>query len=123
MLGREALACAPDLKLIVIAATGTNTVHMDAAKEKGIVVCNVHDYASRSVAQHVMTMMMNLVTHQPFYAEQVRAGEWSRGNQFSLHKQTIRELADLQLGVVGYLTTPGQVKRPVKPALISYPKP
>lgn len=75
---------------------------LDAAREKGIVVCNVRDNASRSVAQHVMTMIMNLVTHQPAYAEQVRAGTWSRGDHFSLHKQTIRELSDLQLGIVGY---------------------
>lgn len=101
-LSREILTTTPDLKLIAIAATGTNVVDLEAAREQGIVVCNVRDYASRSVAQHVMTMIMNLATHQPQYAKQVSAGEWSRGNHFSLHKQTIRELSDLQLGIVGY---------------------
>lgn len=101
-LSRDILATAPDLKLIAIAATGTNVVDLEAAREQGIAVCNVRDYASGSVAQHVLTMIMNLVTHQPVYAEQVRLGEWSRADHFSLHQHTIRELGDLQLGIVGY---------------------
>lgn len=102
VLSRDILATAPDLKLIAIAATGTNVVDLEAARQQGIVVCNVRDYASGSVAQHVMTMIMNLVTHQPLYADQVSSGAWSDANHFSLHQPTIRELADLQLGIVGY---------------------
>lgn len=102
VIDRSILAQAPKLRLIAIAATGTNVVDLEAAKEQGIVVCNVRDYASRSVAQHVMTMVLNLVSHQPRYAERVRQGQWSQGDQFSLHDQTIRELSDMQMGIVGY---------------------
>lgn len=101
-LNRETLARAGNLKLIVIAATGTNVVDLDSAAELGITVCNVRDYAARSVAQHVITLILNLVTAQPFYINRVRQGEWSNARQFSLHDQTIRELPDLQLGIVGY---------------------
>ena len=101
-LNRETLARAGNLKLIVIAATGTNVVDLDSAAELGITVCNVRDYAARSVAQHVITLILNLVTAQPFYINRVRQGEWSNATQFSLHDQTIRELPDLQLGIVGY---------------------
>lgn len=102
VLDRQILVQSPKLRLIVIAATGTNVVDLEAAKDRGIVVCNVRDYASRSVAQHVMTMVLNLVSHQPHYAERVRHGEWSNGDQFSLHDQSIRDLCDLQMGIVGY---------------------
>lgn len=102
VLDAEVLAQVPELRLIVVAATGTNVIDLEAAKARGVMVCNVRDYASRSVAQHVMTMVMNLVSHQPMYAERVRRGEWSQGDQFSLHDQSIRELADLQMGIVGY---------------------
>ena len=101
VLSREVLESAANLKLIAIAATGTNNVDLHAAKERGIVVCNVRDYASGSVAQHVMAMILNLVTHQPQFANRVRAGEWSQGDQFSLHRPVIRELSEMQLGIVG----------------------
>lgn len=101
-LDRETLSRAENLRLIVIAATGANIVDLEAATELGIAVCNVRDYATRSVAQHVITLMLNLVTAQPFYFNRVRQGQWSAGKQFSLHDLTIREIQDLQLGIVGY---------------------
>jgi len=102
VLDRQNLAQAGNLKLIAIAATGTNVVDLEAAAEFGITVCNVRDYATGSVAQHVITLILNLVTAQPFYANRVRQGEWSNSRQFSMHDQPIRELHDLQLGIVGY---------------------
>jgi len=102
ILNRDTLAQAKDLSLVVIAATGTNVVDLEAAAEFGIAVCNVRNYATRSVAQHVITLMLNLVTAQPLYINRVRQGEWSAGRQFSLHDKTIRELSDLQLGIVGF---------------------
>jgi glycerate dehydrogenase len=102
LLDRDTLAQTENLSLIVIAATGTNVVDLEAAAEFGITVCNVRDYATRSVAQHVMTLILNLVTAQPLYINRVRQGEWSEGRHFSLHDKTIRELAELQLGIVGY---------------------
>jgi glycerate dehydrogenase len=102
VLDRQSLTQAGNLKLIAIAATGTNVVDLEAATELGITVCNVRDDATGSVAQHVITLILNLVTAQPFYADRVRRGEWSIGRQFSMHDQPIRELHDLQLGIVGY---------------------
>ena len=102
VLDRATMVQAGNLKLIAIAATGTEIVDLDAAAELGITVCNVRNYATRSVAQHVMTMVLNLVTAQPFYIDRVRRGIWSESNQFSLHDQTIRELPDLQMGIIGY---------------------
>ncbi len=102
VLDRNILLQAPELRLIAVAATGTNIIDIEAAAELSIAVCNVRDYATRSVAQHVITMILNLVTAQPFYGRRVRRGEWSAGRQFSLHDQTIRELQTLQLGIVGH---------------------
>lgn len=102
VLDRQSLAQASNLKLVAIAATGTNVVDLEAAAELGITVCNVRDYATSSVAQHVITLILNLVTAQPAYANRVRQGEWSKSRQFSMHDQAIRELHDLQLGIVGY---------------------
>ena len=102
VIDREAMATAPNLRLIVIAATGTNVVDLDAARERGIMVSNVCGYCADSVAQHVLTLMLNLVTGQPFYRHRATQGEWSESGKFSLHDRPIRELSRLSLGIIGY---------------------
>lgn len=101
VIDRDALAMAASLQLIVIAATGTNIVDLNAARDRGVTVCNVRDYCGPSVAQHVLTLMLNLVTGQPFYGVRARNGEWSRSGRFSLNDRPIRELAKLSLGIIG----------------------
>lgn len=101
-LGREQLAAARRLELIAVAATGTNNVDLAAAGDLGITVCNVRDYCSEAVAQHVITLLLNLLTGQPWYLDRVRRGEWSAARQFCLLDRPIREARGLTFGVVGY---------------------
>lgn len=100
-LDRPALGAA-GLKLVVVAATGTNNVDLDAARASGVTVCNIRDYCSESVAQHAITLLLNLLTGQPWYWQRVRQGEWSASRQFALHDRPIREARGLALGVIGY---------------------
>jgi glycerate dehydrogenase len=102
VLDRGALTSARRLKLVALAATGTNNVDLDAAAEMGITVCNIRDYASNAVAQHTITLMLNLLTAQPWYWRSVREGEWSNARQFSLNDRPIREAHGLNFGVIGY---------------------
>lgn len=101
-LGAAELAAAPQLKLILIAATGTDVVDIDYAREQGIVVCNVRDYCSDSVAQHVVALMLNLVTRQWEYTARARSGQWAEHGMFSLHDRPIRELHRMSLGIIGH---------------------
>ncbi|MDT8320867.1 MAG: NAD(P)-dependent oxidoreductase [Xanthomonadales bacterium] len=103
-LDGASLRAARRLSLIAVAATGTNNVDLDAAAAAGITVCNIRDYCSDSVAQHAITLMLNLLTGQPWYWQDVRAGRWSRSRHFSLHSRNIREARGLNFGVVGYGT-------------------
>jgi glycerate dehydrogenase len=103
-INREVIESAPGLKLIALAATGTDNVDVEAASERGVAVCNIRDYCTESVAQHVMTLMLNLLTGMPWYLEDVRKGEWSKAEQFSLTERSIREARGLTFGVVGYGT-------------------
>ncbi len=102
VLDRDALRAAGSLRLVVVCATGVNVVDLNAARELGIAVCNIRDYCSASVAQHVLTLMLNLVTGQPFYGQRARDGAWREAGTFSLHDRPIRELPDLSLGIIGY---------------------
>jgi glycerate dehydrogenase len=50
----------PSVKLICEAGTGYNNIDIDAAREKGITVCNVPGYSSDAVAHLVITFILNL---------------------------------------------------------------
>ena len=104
--GAELMDAAPRLRLICIAATGTNNVDLDAARERGIAVTNVTGYGTRSVVQHVFAILLGWATRLWEQHQAVRAGDWSRGTHFCLlgedFDQPMRELAGLRLGIVGH---------------------
>ncbi|MFC1796389.1 NAD(P)-dependent oxidoreductase [Pseudomonadota bacterium] len=102
VLSRTAIQSAAHLKLIALCATGTDNVDLEAAADHQIAVCNIRDYATNSLAQHAITLMLNLLTAQPWYWQSVRKGEWSDSRQFCLNNRPIREACGLNFGVVGY---------------------
>lgn len=56
VLDAERLGAAPGLRLVCVAATGTNNIDLDAAAALGIGVRNVRGYATASVVQHVLDL-------------------------------------------------------------------
>lgn len=92
----------PQLKLIMVMATGTNNVDLEAAKANDVVVCNVRAYGGPSVAQHTLALMLNLATNMPNYLSDVRDGEWSRRQQVMLVHRPSIELSGKRLGIIGY---------------------
>ena len=76
---RETIEACPNLKLICVTATGYNTVDVQAAKEKGILVCNVPTYATEAVTQHVFAMLFAITNRVYEHAQSVRAGDWQHG--------------------------------------------
>jgi len=102
VVDRAAMDAAPDLKLVCVAATGTNNVDLEAARERGITVCNVRDYGTASVVQHVFTLILALTTRLQDYQRDVARGLWQDSRQFCLLDHSIRELSGLTLGIVGY---------------------
>jgi glycerate dehydrogenase len=103
-LTREIIEGAPNLRLITLAATGTNNVDLDAARERGVAVCNLRDYCTASVVQHVFGVLLLLTHKLREYDALVRSGAWQRGEQFCLLDYPIRELTGRKLGIVGYGT-------------------
>ena len=104
VLNRELLSHCPNLKLILIAATGTDNVALDACREQGIVVCNVRHYATPAVAQHTIALILNLLTSQIQYHHDVRQGNWSKSELFCLLDHPIIETSNKILGIIGYGT-------------------
>ena len=91
----------PALQLIVVAATGTNNIDLTAAARQGITVCNVRDYASAAVSQHVFSLILALATRLGDYTQAVRQGYWQESKVFCLLDYPIRELAGQTLGIIG----------------------
>ncbi|MDG9924327.1 MULTISPECIES: 2-hydroxyacid dehydrogenase [unclassified Pseudomonas] len=96
------LAACPELKLILVAATGTNNIDLAAARERGITVANCQGYGTASVAQHTLMLLLNLATRLPNYQAAVRDGAWQRSSQFCLLDFPIIELQGKTLGILGH---------------------
>ncbi len=92
----------PDLKLIVLAATGSDNVDLVAAKERGIGVSNIRNYCTPAVVQHAFALILALTRQLSGYQTIVNAGAWQRSNTFALFDYPIRDLTGKVLGIVGY---------------------
>lgn len=101
-LDAKAIAALPQLRCILVAATGVNMVDLTAAKAAGIVVCNVQGYAGTAVPQQVFALLLQLTNHIQSYHQAVQQELWSRSSQFCLHLQPIEELAGKTMTVLGY---------------------
>lgn len=101
-LDAAAIAAAPELRLICVAATGVDNIDLDAARARGIPVCNVRNYGTAAVGQHVFALLLALATRWHEYAADVRAGDWSRADNFCLMHRPVLELAGRTLGIIGW---------------------
>jgi glycerate dehydrogenase len=102
VLDSTVLESARSLRLVCVAATGTNNVDLAAATRLGITVCNVRGYATASVVEHVFMVMLALSHRLRTHLQAVDQGDWSRTNRFSLIDYPFRGLAGRTLGIVGY---------------------
>ncbi|QFY78024.1 D-2-hydroxyacid dehydrogenase [Alcaligenes faecalis] len=100
-LRREHLQAAPNLKMIALAATGSDNIDLDAARERQIVVSNIRDYAVRSVPEHVFALIFALRRNICAYRQSVKEGRWQEAQQFCYFDYPIRDLAGSTLGLIG----------------------
>ncbi len=97
-----ALRQLPDLKLIAVAATGTDIIDKPAAKAAGVSVVNIRNYAFNTVPEHVVALMFALRRNLLAYANDVRRGAWGESRQFCFLTHPIRDIAGSTIGIVGY---------------------
>ncbi|MEZ5543398.1 MAG: D-2-hydroxyacid dehydrogenase [Pseudomonadota bacterium] len=102
VLDSSVLASATALRLICVAATGTNNIDLGAAARHGITVCNVRAYATASVVEHVFMVMLALTRRLQAHLAAVSHGDWCRADRFSLLDFPFRGLAGRTLGIIGY---------------------
>jgi glycerate dehydrogenase len=92
----------PKLKLIAVAATGTDVIDKAYCKAHGIAVSNIRNYADNTVPEHTLALIFALRRSLVPYVLDVRHGKWQTINQFCYFDHPIRDIADSTLGLIGY---------------------
>ncbi len=98
---QEALEQAPRLKMIAVAATGSDNIDLAVCAARGIVVSNIRGYAIHTVPEHVFALIFSLRRSIVAYRESVKAGRWYDAQQFCYFDYPIKDLAGSTLGIVG----------------------
>jgi glycerate dehydrogenase len=98
----ETLAQLPKLKLIAVAATGTDILDKLYCRQNGITVVNIRHYAFNTVPEHVFALIFALRRNLIAYREDVRNGAWQRASQFCFFPHPIRDIAGSTLGIIGF---------------------
>ncbi len=91
----------PELKMVAVAATGTNIVDLDACRARGIVVSNIRGYAEHTVPEHVFALLLALSRNLIAWRASLQAGRWPQSEQFCLFDHPIRDLHGATLGLIG----------------------
>jgi len=100
-IDKEAMRQATKLKLICIAATGTDHVDLAYARKKGIVVTNVAGYSTQSVVNVTFAMFFYLLTHLRYYDNYVKTGEYAKSDIFTNLDKPFWELQGKRWGIIG----------------------
>ena len=101
-LRADAIAQLPDLKMIAVAATGTDNVDLAACRERGVVVANIRNYSLVSVPEHCFALLLAVRRNLRAYVADVEDGRWEQSTRFCLLDHPIGDLAGSRLGIVGY---------------------
>ncbi len=98
---QEAIEQASRLKLVAVAATGTDNVDLAACAKQGITVSNIRGYAVHTVPEHTFALIFALRRSIVAYRESVKAGRWYDAQQFCYFDYPIKDLAGSTLGIIG----------------------
>jgi len=102
LLTAETLTACPSVKYIGVLATGYNVVDTQAAKERGIPVCNIPTYGTAAVGQFAIAMLLEICHHVAHHSEAVHAGRWSNSIDFCFWDFPLIELEGKTMGIIGF---------------------
>jgi len=100
-LKRESLERLPKLKMVAVAATGTDNVDIAYCRERGIVVSNIRNYSVHTVPEHVFMLVLALRRNLLAFRADVRNGAWQAATQFCLFTHPVNDLYGSTLGIIG----------------------
>lgn len=103
-LSEDILAELPKLKLIAVAATGTDVIDAQACADRNIRITNVRGYAVHSLPEHAFAMILALRRNLRLHQAAVTSGDWSRSDHFCVFSGSMHDLSGSTLGLLGFGT-------------------
>jgi glycerate dehydrogenase len=100
-LPAKVLARLPELRLVAVAATGTDCVDKAYCQEHDIAVTNIRGYSVTTVPEHTFALVLALRRSLVPYREDTLAGEWQKSGQFCFFHHPIHDLCGARLGIIG----------------------
>lgn len=101
LIDKEIIDACPQLQLLCLTATGMNNVDLEYAHNKGIVVKNVADYSTNSVAQHTFALLLSLMHQIEYYNNFVQSKQYSQQELFTHVAHGFPELYGKTWGIIG----------------------
>lgn len=101
VIDKDVIDACPNLRLICVAATGTNNIDIEYAAVKGIMVKNVANYSTESVAQTTISMILYLAGHLNYFDRFVKTGSYINSDMFTHYGPDIYELKGKRAGIIG----------------------
>lgn len=102
IIDADVMDACPDMKFIGVLATGYNVVDVQAAKERGITVCNIPAYSTPSVAQHTFALLLDVCNHVSLHSDGVHSGKWTNCPDFCYWEKPLIELSGKTMGIIGF---------------------
>ncbi len=102
VLDKQIIQRFENVQYIGVMASGYNVVDTDAAKEKGIVVTNVPNYSTPTVAQHVFALLLEAYVRVGEHNSLIKNNKWATSQDFCFYKPPFNELYQKTIGIVGF---------------------
>ncbi|MGY4024682.1 D-2-hydroxyacid dehydrogenase [Aeromonas rivuli] len=100
-IGKAELAALPGLRLIALAATGSDNLDLEACRAANVAVCNIRNYSGPSVPEHAMALMLALSRNLFAWRQSLLEGRWQQSGQFCFFDHPIMDLHGKRLGIIG----------------------
>ena len=101
-IDRKIIESCKTLRYIGTLSTGVDVIDLEAAKEKGICVCNIPSYGTEAVAQFAMALLLEICNRVGHHSDEVKKGRWSNQPDFCFWDYPLIELAGKTIGVIGF---------------------
>lgn len=108
----EVIAAMRQAKVIVRYGVGVDNVDLEAARARGIPVCNVPDYCIDEVADHTLALILATTRHVVPHSNAIRSGKWA----LAVPLEAMKSLSDMTVGVAGF----GRIGREVVRRLLGF---
>ncbi|MFM4702083.1 D-2-hydroxyacid dehydrogenase [Aeromonas bivalvium] len=100
-IGKAELDQLPELRLIALAATGSDNLDLEACRAANVAVCNIRNYSGPSVPEHAMALMLALSRNLLAWRQSLLEGRWQQSGQFCFFDHPIMDLQGKRLGIIG----------------------